>query len=337
MGVRMKDIARDLGVSVVTVSKVIRNHEDIGSETRERVLKRMKELNYQPNLAARALVTGKSHMVGLIVPDLLHPFFAQVAKGLSKVFRQNNYTLFIASSEDDSTLEKEQINQVLARRMDALLVASTQWSAESFRLVEEHKTPYVLLDRQFRGLNANFVGTDDRLAGEVATRHLMDVGCRRIAHIGAREISTPVDRLEGYRQALAERGMTSPPEYVALRSRGDYRGDVAGYDAMKELLRLDARPDGVFCYNDTTAMGAMKAILDANLRIPEDIAVVGCGNVFYADFLRVSLTTVDQSSQAIGEHGAALALNLMNARTTPQPRTILVEPKLVVRQSSNRS
>src|SRR5689334_14454195 len=158
MPVRMKDIARDLGVSVVTVSKVLRHHSDIGEETRERVLKRMKELNYRPNLAARTPVTGRSLSMGLVVPDLVHPFFAAVAKGLSRELRKKGYSLLIASSEEDAELEQQEIEQLLARRVDAMVVAATRGSGDALRLIEEQKTPYVLIDRQFARVDANFVG-----------------------------------------------------------------------------------------------------------------------------------------------------------------------------------
>ena len=124
MAVRMKDIAKDLGVSVVTVSKVLRNHSDISPATRMRVRKRMEELNYRPNLAARALVTGRTSIIGLIVPDLVHPFFGQVARGLSRVLRKKGYSLVISSSEEDPELERQEIEQLLARRVDALIIAS---------------------------------------------------------------------------------------------------------------------------------------------------------------------------------------------------------------------
>src|SRR5258708_28600628 len=152
MAVRMKDIARDLGVSVVTISKVLRNHSDISTETRERVLKRMKELNYRPNLAARALITGKTQTMGLVVPGLVHSFFAQVAKGISSILREQSYSLLITSSEEDVALEQQEIDQMVAHRVDTLLIASTQWTVETLRRIEEHQTPYVLLDRRFSGL-----------------------------------------------------------------------------------------------------------------------------------------------------------------------------------------
>ena len=337
MPVRMKDIAHDLGVSVVTVSKVLRNHTDISEETRQRVLQRMKELNYRPNLAARALITGRSYTVGLVVPDLLHPFFAQVAKALSGVLRQKNYSLIISSSEDDPGLEKQEIDHLLARRVDAIVIASAQWTAETFRYIEEQKTPYVLIDRHFTGLAANFVGVDDIAAGNLATSHLIDQGCRHIAHIRGPEVSTAIGRLEGYRQALAKAGMEALPDHIISCISGDDRGDVGGFEATKKLLTSNPVPDGIFCYNDPVAMGAMRAILDAGLRIPEDVAVVGCGNLLYSDFLRVPLSTIDQDSETIGDRSAKLALALIETKGPVHPESILVTPRLVIRASSLRT
>lgn len=339
MAVRMKDIAQDLGVSVVTVSKVLRNHADISAETRERVLRRMKELNYQPNLAARALVTGKSYIMGLVVPDLVHPFFAQVAKRMSYLLRDCGYNLVISSSNEDPELEREEIRQLLARRVDALIVASAQWTVESLRGIEPQSTPYILIDRNFAGMPAHFVGVDDELVGQIGTDHLIEQGCERIAHIGGPQVSTALGRMEGYRRAMRRHGRDIPAGFLIARERGDDASDLTGYQAMKNLLAGDPRPDGILCYNDPTAMGAMKAILEAGLRIPEDIAIVGSGNVFYADLLRVPLTSVDQDSNGIGEEVAKLALALVGAsgpvaKGPVRPKTILLSPKLVVRASS---
>ena len=337
MAVRMKDIAQDLGVSVVTVSKVLRNHADISAETRERVLKRMKELNYQPNLAARALVTGKSYIMGLVVPDLLHHFFAHVAKQMSYVLRDHGYNLVISSSNEDAELEMQEIEKMLARRVDSLIIASAQWNAERLRRIEQQRTPYILIDRKFEGLEADFVGVDDEAVGLIGTEHLIEQGYKRIAHIGGPPLSTAMGRLAGYQKALARHGMEVPPGYVIQRERGDESSEITGGEAMRALLKLDPRPDAVFCYNDPTAMGAMKAILAGGLRIPEDVALVGCGNVFYADVLRVPLTSVDQDSAGIGEQAANVALSLVQAKTPPLPRTILLRPTLVVRESSRRA
>jgi LacI family transcriptional regulator len=234
-------------------------------------------------------------------------------------------------------LERQEIEQLLARRVDVMLIASAQSSVESFRRIQERKTPYILIDRRFDGLLANFVGVDDKAVGLIATRHLIDQGCRKIAHIRGPETSTARGRLEGFRQALAAKQLTPLPGHiVSIGSSGDDRGEPGGYEATKKLLGTRQRPDGIFCFNDPIALGAMRAILDAGLRIPEDIAVVGCGNVLYSDFLRVPLTSVDQDSSAIGRLAAKLALALVGAKTPVQPKTELINPKLVVRASSLR-
>jgi LacI family transcriptional regulator len=336
MPVRMKDIARDLGVSAITVSKVLRNVGEIGEETRRRILNRVKELDYQPNPAARSLATGRTFMMGLVVPDLVHPFFAQVAKGASRVLREQNYGLVISSSEQDPDLEKNEIRQMLARRLDVLLIASAQCRVESFRRIEQQQKQYVLIDRKFGGLAAHFVGTDDLALGRIATEHLIETGCRRIAHLGGRDISTAMGRLQGYREALADRGLSVRPEYIHSRAHTDNDADAMGYEGMKILLELNPRPDGVFCYNDPMAMGAMEAVLEIGLRIPEDIAIIGCGNVKYARMLRVPLSSVDQNSQALGEQAAKLALEIATTKKSVRPKTILLPPSLIARESTMR-
>lgn len=337
MAIRLKDIANELGLSVVTVSKVLRDHPDIGAETRRRVLKRMRELNYQPNIAARTLVTGRTWALGLVVPDLLHPFFAEIAKAISAETRKQGYSLFISSSDEDPDLEVQEIKQLLARRVDVIMVASAQWSVECFRTIEEHKTPYILIDRRFQGLVANFVGVDDEAVGVLATSHLIEQGCRRIAHIRGPEVSTAVGRLEGYKQALATYNATPLPGHiVSLGISGDHRGEKGGYEATRRLLLTDPRPDGVFCFNDPSALGAMRAILDVGLRIPEDVAVVGCGNLSYSDFLRVPLSSVDQGSENIGRYAADLALKIAGKKMPAKPKIELIPPRVVVRASSRR-
>ena len=336
MATRMKDIARDVGVSVMTVSKVVRNHSDISEETRKRVLKRIKELNYTPNAAAQALVTGKSNVVALIVPDLVHPFFAELAKGVSAAIRQRAYSLVISSSEEDPALEQKEIEHLLARGVDALIVASVQTHTESFRRIEERNTPYILIDRRFPGWNANFIGVDDELVGCLATEHLIEIGCRRIAHIAGARVSSAVGRLEGYKRTLAKHGLLLPDEFIVAPTHSDDLGDVTGYAAMQQLLALRSRPDGVFCYNDPAAMGAMLAILDAGLQFPPDVAVGGCGDVHYARFLRVPLTSVAQQSVALGKKAGQLALSLIGPKRAARPRTLLLEPTVQVRQSTAR-
>jgi LacI family transcriptional regulator len=337
MPARMKDIARDLGLSIVTVSKVLRDHPDISEETRKRVLRRMRELNYRPNFAARSLSSGCTWTLGLVVPTLLHPFFAQIAKEISFEVRKQGYSLFISSSDEDPDLEIQEIEHLLARHVDVMLIASAQGMVESFRRIEELRIPYILLDRQFPGLQTNFVGVDDNLVGVLATTHLIEQGCERIAHIRGAQISTAIGRLEGYEQALASFRMTPLPGHViSIGASGDNKGEQKGYEAAMSLLGNECRPDGIFCFNDPVALGAMRAILDAGLRIPQDVAVVGCGNLPHSDFLRVPLSSVDQGSIDIGKRAAALALHLAQNKSATRPKKEFVRPELVVRASSLR-
>jgi LacI family transcriptional regulator len=337
MAVRLKDIAGDLGLSMVTVSKVLRNHPDIGEDTRKRVLKRVKELNYQPNYAARSLITGKTWTIGLVVPDLLHPFFADIAKAISGEVRREGYSLFISTSDEEPELEQQEIQQLLARRVDVMMVASAQWTVESFRKIEEQKIPYILLDRHFPGFPSNFVGVDDKAVGVLATSHLLEQGCHRIAHIRGPEVSTAIGRLDGYKEALAAYKLVPLPGHiVSIGTSGDHRGEKGGHEAAQRLLSNKKRPDGIFCFNDPVALGAMRAILEAGLRIPEDVAVIGCGNLSYSDFLRVPLSSVDQGSSKIGKAAATMALRLAHSRVASRPRIELIPPRIVARASTLR-
>jgi LacI family transcriptional regulator len=333
VAVRLKDIARDLGVSVVTVSKVLRGNTDIGDETRRRVLKRMEELDYQPNMMARGLASGRTYTVGLVVPDLVHPFFAEFAKALNGVLRDNNRALILTSSEEDPEVERKDIRSLLRRGVDVLLIASCQPVLQDFYEEGEERTPYLLFDRNFPHMDAHFVGSDDVRVGEIATRHLVEIGRKRIAHIGGKDTSPSLGRLRGYSNVLAEHGLRMPAGYVVVRDRVEELGDLAGFRAMQELLALDKRPDAVFCYNDLTAVGAMEATLQAGLRVPEDIAFVGCGNFRYANYLRVPLSSIDHGTAELGRIAGELALELSSKADKPA-KSLYVEPKLMVRQSS---
>jgi LacI family transcriptional regulator len=333
MAVRLKDIAKDLGVSTVTVSKVLRGNADIGNATRARVLERMRELNYQPNMLARALASGHSFAVGLVVPDLVHPFFAEFARSLSGPLRQKGFALVLASSEEDPEIERSEIRTLLNRGVDVILVASCQPMAMESPILSDGKTPLVLIDRRFEKMNTNFVGSDDVMVGQMGTAHLIEIGRRRIAHIGGKVTSPSVDRRTGYRRALAAAGLLAPKNLTVTRERFEESGDLAGYQAMQELLGRKKRPDAVFCYNDMTAIGAMQATMDAGLSIPRDIAFVGCGNLRYAPYLKVPLSSIDHGTERMGEIAAKLTISLAAKPDQPSEVTLL-KPTLVVRQSS---
>jgi LacI family transcriptional regulator len=336
MAVTMKDIARDLGIGVITVSKVLRNKDDVSEKTRQRVLARIKEVNYTPNLAARSLVTGRTYLVGLVVPDLLHTFFAQIANSLTGAFLKKGYGLIISTAGEDPELEMRTLDRFLARRFDALIVASGGTSSAIFGRFQEAGTPFVLIDRRFQDLDANYVGVDDEVVGALATKHLIEIGCKRIAHLRGPETSPGIGRLNGYSKAMAKFKMKSLPGYVSAARMADVHSKDSGEEQMKKLLGLAQRPDGVFAYNDPMAIGAIHAILDAGLRIPEDVAVIGCGNLHYDSELRVPLSSIDQNTEQIGERAASLTLSLLESKHRPRNKTVIIEPQLVIRASTDR-
>ncbi len=340
MAVRMKDIARALNVSIVTVSKVLNHDPSIGEGTRQRVLAYAKQIDYRTNLAAKGLVTGQSRMVGLIVPELLHGFFSEIAAGISDVLREQGYGLIISSSRDDKELERQEVEQMLARRVDCLVVASCETRVGVFDGVAR-EVPLILLDRRIaHDVEAGFVGTNDLLAGELATQHLIDLGRRRIAHISGPNFSPANDRKQGYRAVLKREGISVRKEYIVNLRQNEESNDIMGAESMKKLLRLKVRPDGVFCYNDPTAYGAMQAILDAGLRIPEDIALVGCGNIHYDAYLRVPLTSIDQNAARLGIEAGKMALACIQnrrQRVCDLRLEAVLTPTLVVRNSTTIS
>jgi LacI family transcriptional regulator len=331
----MKDIARDLGVSVMTVSKALRSHSDIGEETKLRVFKGARELNYRPNLIARGLVARRSYMIGLIIPDLMQSFFAEVAKGIARIFEPLGYQIVMSSSEQNPTTELREIELLLDRSVDGLILASAHVHArgELIKKLQGAQIPHVLIDHMPTGFEGHFVGVKDERIGMMATEHLIETGCHRIAHLRVPANSAGVGQLRGYRRALVKHGLDARADCVVQC----HQEDRVGYQGMRKLLQLSPRPDGVFCFNDPVGAGAIKAILEAGLKVPEDIAVIGAGNVHYSDLLRVPLSTIDMSSSLIGGTAANLLKECIESKNAISPRRILITPRLIVRESSKRS
>lgn len=344
MAITLKKIAKDLGVSVVTVSKVLRNHEDISKKTRDLVLQRARELGYRPNLTARSLVTGKSSLVGLLVPDLIHPFFAEVAQALAATLRKQGLYLLICSSEGDTELERNQVEHLLSRRLDAIVIASVGGDERVLQDVVASQTPLILIDRKVDIPRSHFVGSSDVLVGSLATEHLIAMGCKRIAHLRGPANSVGEKRLEGYKRALSKAGLPFRPELVTPVSDGDVGSKAQGAEYMRKLLASSLRPDGVFCHSDPMAIGAIKVALEAGVRIPKELAIIGCGNLHYDDSLLVPLSSVDQRSARVGERAAQLILEqVVRGRYDDAPDTasqtfanIQLKPEVVIRESSRR-
>jgi LacI family transcriptional regulator len=340
--VTLKEIADDLGISAVTVSKVLRNHEDISTKTRDLVLARVKQMGYRPNLTARSLVTGRSSLVGLLVPDLIHPFFAEVARSLADTLRQQGLYLLICSSEGDQELERNQVEHLLSRHLDAIVIASVGGDEQVLNDVVQSRTPLVLIDRKVNIAQAHFVGSNDVMVGTLATEHLISMGCKRIAHLRGPDNSVGEKRLQGYKHALSKAGMPFLPELVTPMSTGDVNSRAQAAEYTRRLLTTSHRPDGLFCHSDPMAIGAMATAVAMKVKIPKDLAIIGCGNLHYDDSLRIPLSSVDQKSARIGERAARIIIEqVVRGKYDPDPRTdvqtfanIRLKPELVIRNSS---
>jgi len=329
----MKRIAEDLGVSITTISKVLNNRADIGAATRARVLARIAELGYQPNAVARSLTLRRTHTLGIVIPDLMHSFFVEVLAGLEAAARPRGYGLLLCSSNEDPRKERAELQLLAQRQVDGVVLASTHVSSNAdllHRLIG-NGVGLVMIDRDDHpDVPCDRVLTDDEQVGRLATAHLVATGRRAVAHIAGPRIVHARRRTEGYRQALATARIRVRPEWIV---RGGFK-EIEGYRAMTRLLALRRRPDAVFAANDPAAIGAMKAIWEAGLRVPDDIAVVGAGDIAHGDLLRVPLTTISWSRSDLGRRAAELLLDRIDNHGRGRYRRVVIPPRLVVRGSS---
>jgi LacI family transcriptional regulator, galactose operon repressor len=327
----MKRIAAELGVSTTTVSKVLNHHADIGTATRARVLARVEELGYRPNAVARSLTLRKTHTLGVVIPDLMHSFFVEIVAGIEAAVSARGYGLLLCSSSEDPRKERSELEMLRARQVDGIVLASAHPSNTDVLGRITATGALVMIDRDdYPGLRCHRVLTDDEEVGRLAAGHLIDRGRRAVAHIAGPPIVHARRRESGYREALRARGMRVRSGWIA---RGGFM-DADGYRAMKQLLELRPRVDAVFAANDPAAIGAMKAIWEAGLRIPDDIAVVGAGDIAHGDLLRVPLTTVGWSKEGLGRQAAELLLDQMGPHPGGPFRRVIMPPQLVLRASS---
>ena len=328
----MKRIAGELGVSITTVSKVLNNHADISAATRTRVLAKVEELGYQRNAVARSLSLRRTHTLGIVIPDLMHSFFVEIIAGIEPVASVRGYGLLLCSSSEDPRKERAELEMLRGRQVDGVVLASTHGSGntEMLQQLARQGTAIVMIDRDdYPSVKCHRVLTDDEQVGRLATAHLLDAGRRAIAHIGGPAIVHAKRRERGWREALKARGIKPPDDWIV---RGGFmEGD--GYRAMQRLLAVRPRVDAVFAANDPAAIGAMKAMWDAKLRVPDDIAVVGVGDIALGDLLRVPLTTVGWSRRDQGRHAAELLLNGLDLEVD-EPQRVSIPPRLIVRESS---
>jgi LacI family transcriptional regulator len=328
----LEDIALKAGVSRSTVSRVINNQPNVRSDVRQRILDVIEQTGYHPNVAARALASQRSWTIGLVIPRTVSsffsdPFFPRLTQGIAQACNQYNYTLglFLVSNHQD----EEKIFPRISRKgsLDGLLVQSGQIGDLLIDRLVHTGMPVVIAGRPFQPNDVSYIDVDNVRAAYDAVRHLIQLGRKRIATItGSLDSTVSIDRLAGYRQALAENGLLDDPPLIA---EGDFT-EMGGYTAMQSLLA--ARPDAVFVASDLMAIGTMRAIREAGLRVPEDISIVSFDDLPIATMAIPNLTTVRQPIYQFGYKSVELLLDLIDNGLTP-PRRVILETELVVRDS----
>ena len=333
-GATIVDIAKKLGLSPMTVSRALTGNPEVSDKTRQKVLRCASALGYQPNRWARSLVTRRSSIIGVVIPDIAHSFFAEITCGIEEVIERAGYDILLCHSRGDEEKERSELAMLVGSRVDGLIVASVQpeKSPEPFAKLRETQMPFVLVDRFFPNSEFSSVRVDDRAVGRLATECLLELGHQRIAHIEGPGLSPASLRRRGYLDALKAHSIAANKDWIVS---GDF-GIDAGRVAMQRLLSIEPRPTAVFAANDPMAIGAVYACREAGLKIPSDISIVGAGNIEGPHHPTPFLTTVDWPREELGRVAAAMLLEAIKNPEHRESQDRVFEPKLLIRQSTGR-
>jgi LacI family transcriptional regulator len=327
----IKHVAELAQVSVATVSRVINESGYVSPELRERVLNAMRALNYQPNAPARSLRRQETRTVGVLVPQLDHPFFSALSFAIEKTLSTNDYYTFICSAEENQGQENRYIHMMLRQRVDGVILVPTTYSKESFELALEQNIPIVIADRDLPDLRVNRVLADNFQGGYLGVRHLLELGHRQIGIVAAPLHSEPIGkRIKGALQAFADFGIDHDPALVVT---GDQRQFEMGYAGARQALQQSPSPTAIFALTDVMAIGAIHAAFELGLALPDDLSIVGFDDIPLASYVIPALTTIAQPIYTMGETAAQILLRHM--RNGDQPiETVKLETELIARKST---
>jgi LacI family transcriptional regulator len=331
MATTLHEVAQRAGVSAMTVSRVVNGRGSVDSETRQRVEEAIQALDYVPNRIARGLISQKTQTIGIIVPDIVNPFFAPVVRGAESAARKAGYRVLLCNSEGDLRLEREYIEDLVAHRVEGLLLApASDRSRSSILSLLRGGFPLVLIDRALPDADCDLIVSDNAQGARRLIEHLIAIGHREIAHVSdAEDTSTGRERLRGYREALEAAGIPFQPELV-IRTTVDR---IGGYRAAQEILARDPLPTAIFAVNNMTAVGTMEALRERSLSVPKDMGLVCFDDVEHLAVLSPILTVIDQPAETFGSLGVQLLLERMTGKANSRPRRIILQTDLIVRQS----
>jgi DNA-binding LacI/PurR family transcriptional regulator len=331
MRVSIKDVARAAGVSHSTVSRALAHSPLIPEATRRRVERAAHKLGYTPNAMARGLVTRHSRAIGVIVTSIADPFVAEIVRGIEQLAGDHGYRVVLSTSHNNPEREVNAVKALREWRVDSVIVASSRVGALYQPLLKEIGAPIVLINNQSHQASRaiHSIAVDDVRGGELATRHLIELGHRVIGHVrGPASHRAAQNRLRGYRRALQRAGV---PYDSTLVVNGD--GRVEGGEQVLRLLEHQPVPTAIFCYNDMTAIGALRALRSRGWRVPRDLSLVGFDNILLASYVDPPLTTIAQPMFEMGQRAMEMALTLIRA---PRARVadVTIQGELIVRAST---
>lgn len=332
MAVTIKDIAKRAGVSHTTVSRALHGNSLISAETGKRIRKIAAEMGYQPSAAARSLKTNRSQVLGVIVSSLDDPFFSEILQGIEDSVQEGGYSLFIATSLRDPQREQKIVQTLMEHRVDGIIICSTSFSTTQGRHLLDYGFPIVVVNNQSAEGFRYSIYHDDVDGSCQMTRHLIDLGHRRIAYLGnSLSGRTTLDRLSGYRQEMKSAGLPIPAEYEYQVAGGNPEHGTA---ATAYFLHLPVRPSAIVCFNDQLATGMLKGLRTAGLDIPADISITGFDNITFSAYTHPPLTTLDQPKRFIGMEAARLLLGLLKHEPDNGEKVITLKGSLLVRSST---
>jgi DNA-binding LacI/PurR family transcriptional regulator len=332
--VTIKDIAKALEVSPSTVSRALSDHPDISDSTKDKIIEKANSLNYNPNIIAQSLKSNRTKMIGVIVPEIEHSFFASAITGIEEVAYQSGYITVVCNSNENYDREVVNTNALVSNRAAGLIVSISQTTTKSEHLkaVMERNIPLVLFDRVIEELNTSKVIIDDKLSAHKAVTYLIDKGYKKIAHLaGNQEVNICRLRLDGYRKALIDKN-------IAVNEKDIFYGglhEMDGYNSVKQMIDEGNIPDAIFAVNDPVAIGAFKKLKERGYSIPGEVAIVGFSNNPITELIEPKLTTVDQPAFKMGKKAAELIIKQIESKEpVTNFTTEVLDTELIVREST---
>ncbi|PWG05754.1 LacI family DNA-binding transcriptional regulator [Polaribacter aquimarinus] len=338
MLVTLKQIAEELGISITTVSKALKEYPDVSKKTRKLVRETASMLNYKPNSFAVNLRTKESKTIGLIIPEIVHHFFSSVIKGIISQAEKKGYLVITLQSNESYELEKKQIDLLLSKRVDGILISLANGTGDFKHITEviEQETPIVMFDKIAKTVKCSKVIIDDRKAAYKATQHLINIGCKRIAHFrGPLLPQNSIDRFLGYKQALIDNNLSYDASLVYLLNDMSFE---EGKFYANQLLKDHKDVDGIFINTDLVAIGAISEFNKKGIKVPEQINVIGFSNWFMASVISPSLTTVNQPGFQMGKKAFKILYKEIKDRKKRKNisyNEVILETDLIFRDSTN--